>query len=130
MGKVQYNQKGYVGTSMSVRATRAYEAGEKPLSKFTAADKNALNELIQKYAPETGLVIQNVPQLKTIMRKWGSVSHHHAGKYAATTEFYHLCGLFDLSNPDQWEDDVTDENIRIFTIRMNAAARLMAEGAL
>ena len=130
MSKVQYNQKGYVGTSMSVRAARAYEAGEKPLSKFTAADKNALNELIQKYAPETELVIQNVQQLKKIMRKWGATSYHHTGKYAATTEFYHPCGLFGLSDPDQWEDGVTEENIRIFTIRMNAAARLMAAGEL
>lgn len=130
MPKMKYNKKGYVGISMSKRATYAYDRGEKPLSKFTAADKTALNELIERYAPESGLVVQTVPQLKTIMRKWGSVSYHHTGKYANKTDFYHLCGLFDLFDADEWEEDITDEAVQVFQARMNAAARLIQEGQL
>lgn len=30
MGKVRYGQRGYIGSSMSVRADAAYAVGEKP----------------------------------------------------------------------------------------------------
>lgn len=129
MSKIKYGQKGYVGFSMSKRATYAYDAGEKPLSKFTAADKDALNELIARYAPESGLVVKTVPQLKAILRKWGESSYHHTGKYANKTEFYHFCALFDLYDADEWEEDITDESLRIFNIRMKAATQLIDQKA-
>lgn len=130
MSKVSYNQKGYLGSSMSVRASRAYEAGEKSLSKFTAADKDELNRIIAAYAPESGLEVKTVKQLKTIMKKWGETSYHHTGKYADTTSFYHLCGLFDISNPDEWENEITEDNRAGFEIRMKAAARMIEDGQL
>lgn len=34
-GKVNYNQKGYVGQSMSGRARQAYDNGEKPKTYWT-----------------------------------------------------------------------------------------------
>ena len=37
MGRVRYNQRGYVGCSMSVNAALAYADGERPRSKWTKA---------------------------------------------------------------------------------------------
>lgn len=130
MSKISHGQKGYVGSSMSVRATWAYEAGEKSLSKFTAADKDELNRIIGIYAPESGLEVKTVKQLRVILKKWGETSYHHTGSYANTTSFYHLCGLFDIANPDEWENEVTSENQAGFQIRMKAAVRMIQNGEL
>lgn len=35
MTQVVYGQKGYLGSSMSVRAAEAYEQGEMPISRWT-----------------------------------------------------------------------------------------------
>lgn len=114
MGKVRYGQKGYIGSSMSVRADAAYAVGEKPISKITAADKDYANEILARYAPD-------VPPLKNLAH-W-----HHTGKYAKETSFYHICGLFELYNPDEWEEDLTEENLKFFRARMNAWLRHLAE---
>lgn len=37
MTQVVYGQKGYLGSSMSVRAAEAYEQGEMPISRWTKA---------------------------------------------------------------------------------------------
>lgn len=38
MTQVVYGQKGYLGSSMSVRAAEAYEQGEMPISRWTNVD--------------------------------------------------------------------------------------------
>lgn len=63
MSKVRYNQSGYFGSSMSLRAVEAYEAGEKPKSKWTkkvmlAAIKKNLVVLRQRHRRKHGLVFQ------------------------------------------------------------------------
>lgn len=126
MGKVRYGQKGYIGSSMSVRADAAYAVGEKPISKITAADKDYANEILARYAPDVP-PLKNLAQYKELLKKWGETSWHHTGKYAKETSFYHICGLFELYNPDEWEEDLTEENLKFFRARMNAWLRHLAE---
>lgn len=89
MGKVRYNQAGYVGSSMSVNAALAYEQGEMPKSKWTKA---AMLDEIEAYCAGQGLAYDGSA---ASMRKadifdaffeWKS--WHHTGKYANETDFY------------------------------------------
>lgn len=45
MTQVVYGQKGYLGSSMSVRAAEAYEQGEMPISRWT---KTAIIQVLAK----------------------------------------------------------------------------------
>lgn len=103
MGKVRYNQTGYVGCSMSERAVAAYESGEKPKSKWTKA---AMLGAIERYCDEQGLAYDpegtfvnpygevGFPSLKTMPKDdvfrvfFTRTSWHHTGKYANETPFY------------------------------------------
>ena len=85
---------GYVGWSMSKRAARAYDEGEKPRSKWT---KTAMLEAIGDYAYEEEIEVDFAALLK--MRKdevferffrWSS--WHHTSKYCNQTDFYALDG--------------------------------------
>lgn len=91
MSKVTYNQRGYIGSSMSVRAHEAYEDGEMPQSKWTKA---AILDAIQRFCEEDDLVYD--PSIEK-MRKadlWDAFiewkSWHHTSKYANVTDFYGL----------------------------------------
>lgn len=42
MTQVVYGQKGYLGSSMSVRAAEAYEQGEMPISRWTKTPIHAV----------------------------------------------------------------------------------------
>ena len=46
MTQVVYGQKGYLGSSMSVRAAEAYEQGEMPISRWT---KTAIIQAVKDY---------------------------------------------------------------------------------
>ena len=46
MTQVVYGQKGYLGSSMSVRAAEAYEQGEMPISRWT---KTAIIHAVKDY---------------------------------------------------------------------------------
>lgn len=83
---VKWNQSGYVGTSMSVRAVEAYDNGYMPLSKWTK--KAILEEIASLYGEE---VVNHVKSwskdflAETFLeyKEW-----HHTGKYAIETDFY------------------------------------------
>lgn len=84
MGKVIYGQSGYIGSSMSVRASLAYDAGEMPLSKWTkeemlAALPDALASQLAKHTART--LRDNVLEC---------AGWHHTGKYANKTDFYRV----------------------------------------
>ena len=91
MGKVYYNQPGYVGCSMSVNATLAYLSGEKPKSKWTkktmlAAIEEYCNALGVPYDGRAARLTKDVLFDKYFEWK----SWHHTGKYANETDFYGL----------------------------------------
>ena len=93
MSKVAYNQTGYVGQRMSVRAMEAYEAGEMPKSKWT---KSVMLEVIATTAEEEEIIITpyQFANLQKLTRdqlfnhffEWKS--WHHTGKFANETDFY------------------------------------------
>ena len=117
MSKVNFNQAGYVGTAMSVRAAAAYDNGEMPFSKWT---KKAIIEqinymlanekdiLIQSFETETmdyrikdydkelaRQAIEVVNQKLVKLSKEDLINtflkysgYHHTGAYARRTSFF------------------------------------------
>lgn len=89
MGKVTYNQSGYVGSSMSERALEAYDHGEMPKSRWT---KKAMLESIADYCETMEIPVPaDVPNLKKaeLFEKYFCwTSWHHTGKFANETDFY------------------------------------------
>ena len=91
MGRVRYNQSGYVGYAMSENAMHAYENGEKPKSKWT---KRAMLEEIESYCwlfdmPYGGEFSKmKKDELFDTFFEWKS--WHHTGQYANETDFYGL----------------------------------------
>lgn len=103
---VQFNQNGYIGSSMSVRAAEAYENGEMPKSKWTKA---VMLEAIAYAIQENDLEItdeqwvnikkMNKESLFNNFFEWSS--WHHTSKYANETDFYSI-------NEDALEDVVEE----------------------
>jgi len=89
MGKVTYNQSGYVGCSMSERAVAAYNDGEKPKSRWT---KRAMLDAIETYCEEQGIGYDKgasaLKRDEIFDRFFEWKSWHHTGKYANETDFY------------------------------------------
>lgn len=103
---VTYNQKGYVGSSMSVRAREAYDRGERPLSKWTK--KAMMAELGRVLDGDTDMFddFGTTPEEMTALPKTDILdalgglpkrillgewlvrtSWHHTSKYANETDF-------------------------------------------
>ena len=87
--KVIYNQKGYVGSSMSRRAAAAYEGGEMPKSRWT---KGAMLSAMMAWCDDndralsdeiTSMRRDNIFERFFIVTSW-----HHTGRFAAATDFY------------------------------------------
>ena len=93
---VRYNQAGYIGTSMSVRAKEAYENGEMPISKWT---KNIILERFEEEAKYTiddetyDVVFNNMKKASLSELKEKCLlysSWHHIGAFAKAVDFYSL----------------------------------------
>jgi hypothetical protein len=85
---VGYNQKGYVGKSMSVRAKQAYDGGEMPKSKWS---KNAmLDALSEEFGEEESLGFKRFSKEQLFAGIMKQTSWHHTGKFANATNFYSL----------------------------------------
>lgn len=94
MSQVSYNQKGYIGQSMSVRAREAYEDGEMPKSKWTKKFMlEALYDLLASTYPDDEaeqmfVSIQKMSKNDIFDKFFEFSSWHHTGKYAQETLFY------------------------------------------
>lgn len=91
MGKVSYNQNGYIGSSMSVNARNAYDDGEMPKSKWTkkamiAAVKEYCDNYDLKYNPE----IEKMKKEELFRTFLIYSSWHHTSKFANPTDFYSI----------------------------------------
>lgn len=99
------SEGGYIGKSMSVRAVKAYQDGEKPLSKWRK--KDILEEVA--YLKDIGLVHfdmelfekLNMATLKVQVLTYAS--WHHTGALYNETEFYCIDDVF--------IENLTDERI-------------------
>lgn len=91
MGRVRYNQSGYVGCSMSVNAMLAYEAGEMPESKWS---KTRMLQEIEAYCDENDIPYHGEAAKLTKKQVFAEFfewkSWHHTGKFARETDFYGL----------------------------------------
>lgn len=108
MSKINYGQKGYDGQSMSVRATAAYEQGEKPRSKWT---KRAMLDEIAEFC-ECESIDLDVSKMRrddlfSTYFTWSS--WHHTGKFASATDFYSLDGEAVRRDARELTDDEATE---------------------
>lgn len=85
-------KKGYIGKSMSVRASRAYTSGQMPLSKWTkAAIIEACAEYLETH--ESKITIDEIKKLSVATLKQEFLSNsswHHTGALYNATNFYKI----------------------------------------
>lgn len=125
MSKVAYNQAGYDGQSMSIRAREAYAAGEMPKSRWTKA---AMVEAIQSWCEDNDrMALGEIARLRKdelLSRFFRRTSWHHTGKYASATDFYGVDG----DAADAFSRPMTDgELARVRAERDAEKARRSAE---
>jgi hypothetical protein len=83
---VTYNQSGYIGESMSVRASEAYSEGKKPLSKWSKSEILDLVKVHYGIDAEKHCEDLSAEELKASFldrSEW-----HHTGKFLNQTDFY------------------------------------------
>ncbi len=86
--QVRYNQSGYIGQSMSVRAKQAYDSGEMPKSKWT---KSAIiEELENMFGEEEAAGFKKFSRQALFDGVCSYSSWHHTGKFANVTDFYSI----------------------------------------
>lgn len=119
MSKVQFNQKGYVGSKMSIRASAAYESGEMPISKWTKS------EICEQLTEMFGDAARDFKSFKKsdLMCILERSSWHHTGKFAQCTDFYRI--TLEGAQWFAWAHHVPSmqEAIHEFAERMDAKKR-------
>lgn len=107
MTQVVYGQKGYLGSSMSVRAAEAYEQGEMPISRWT---KTAIIHAIKDYCFDFDLAYDPDIEKKTkaeLAKEFLEYkSWHHSSRTAREVEFFGLnedavCRSFEQMSEEQ-----------------------------
>lgn len=107
MTQVVYGQKGYLGSSMSVRATEAYEQGEMPISRWT---KTAIIHAVKDYCFDFDLAYDPDIEKKTkaeLAKEFLEYkSWHHSSRTAREVEFFGLnedavCRSFEQMSEEQ-----------------------------
>ena len=107
MTQVVYGQKGYLGSSMSVRAAEAYEQGEMPISRWT---KTAIIQAIKDYCFDFDLAYNPDIEKKTkaeLAKEFLEYkSWHHSSRTAREVEFFGLnedavCRSFEQMSEEQ-----------------------------
>ena len=81
MTQVVYGQKGYLGSSMSVRAAEAYEQSEMPISRWT---KTAIIQAVKDYCFDFDLAydpdIENNTKAELVKEFLEYKSWHHSSR--------------------------------------------------
>lgn len=107
MTQVVYGQKGYLGSSMSVRAAEAYEQGEMPISRWT---KTAIIQAVKDYCFDFDLAYDPDIEKKTkaeLAKEFLEYkSWHHSSRTAREVEFFGLnedavCRSFEPMSQEQ-----------------------------
>ena len=107
MTQVVYGQKGYLGSSMSVRAAEAYEQGEMPISRWT---KTAIIQAVKDYCFDFDLAYNPDIEKKTkaeLAKEFLEYkSWHHSSRTAREVEFFGLnedavCRSFEQMSEEQ-----------------------------
>lgn len=115
--KEDYGKGGYNGKSMSNRAVRAYEYGEKPLSKWTKAVLlDEIDDIL--FNNDSGVTVDDFKKLTVKELKDNFLDYaswHHTGALYNTTDFYKL-------NEDRILDSTKDDIKKIIDNRKNKKA--------
>ena len=91
MSRVTYDQKGYDGCSMSLRARAAYDGGEMPRSKWSkAAMIAAIREACENESRVYDPAIEKHTAADLFRTFFWCSSVHHTGRFARETEFYEV----------------------------------------
>lgn len=107
MTQVSYGQKGYLGSSMSVRAAEAYEQGEMPISRWT---KTAIIQAVKGYCFDFDLAydpdIEKKTKAELVKEFLEYKSWHHSSRTAREVEFFGLnedavCRSFEPMSQEQ-----------------------------
>lgn len=107
MTQVVYGQKGYLSSSMSVRAAEAYEQGEMPISRWT---KTAIIHAVKDYCFDFDLAYDPDIEKKTkaeLAKEFLEYkSWHHSSRTAREVEFFGLnedavCRSFEQMSEEQ-----------------------------
>lgn len=107
MTQVVYGQKGYLGSSMSVRAAEAYEQSEMPISRWT---KTAIIQAVKDYCFDFDLAydpdIENNTKAELVKEFLEYKSWHHSSRTAREVEFFGLnedavCRSFEQMSEEQ-----------------------------
>ena len=107
MTQVAYGQKGYLGSSMSVRAAEAYEQGEMPISRWTKA---AIIQAVKGYCFDFDLAydpdIEKKTKAELVKEFLEYKSWHHSSRTAREVEFFGLnedavCRSFEQMSEEQ-----------------------------
>lgn len=107
MTQVVYGQKGYLDSSMSVRAAEAYEQGEMPISRWT---KTAIIHAVKDYCFDFDLAYDPDIEKKTkaeLAKEFLEYkSWHHSSRTAREVEFFGLnedavCRSFEQMSEEQ-----------------------------
>jgi Zn ribbon nucleic-acid-binding protein len=77
---------GYIGQSMSVNASIAYENGEKPLSRWSK--RNILDNIRKSYGEAASENCSKIPMVELRLAFLKPTCDHHCGKYFNPTTFY------------------------------------------
>ena len=99
------NKKGYVGKSMSVRAKKAYENNEMPMSAWTKEDMiDEIESIISFYELELDLALFRKLTKDQIQNKFmRNSSWHHTGCLFNQTNFYEI--------KEEWVITMTNEKL-------------------
>lgn len=123
MTQVVYGQKGYLGSSMSVRAAEAYEQGEMPISRWT---KTAIIQAVKGYCFDFDLAydpdIENNTKAELVKEFLEYKSWHHSSRTAREVEFFGLnedavCRSFEQMSEEQIierDRQMADERAALF----------------
>lgn len=85
---VSYNQAGYQGLKRSTRAKEAYEAGERPATKWTKAA--LLEGIAEAFGEDVAEKSRKLSKLELVNIFLDSSSWHHVGAYATPVWFYRI----------------------------------------
>lgn len=126
MTQVTYGQKGYLGSSMSVRAAEAYEQGEMPISRWT---KTAIIQAVKGYCFDFDLAydpdIEKKTKAELVKEFLEYKSWHHSSCTAREVEFFGLnedavCRSFEQMS----EEQIIERDRQIANERAAREARL------
>jgi hypothetical protein len=107
---------------MSRRAARAYDQGERPLTKWGKSDAADYEQLLARFGIDMRITL---PEFRAILERFGETSWHHTSGMANRTRFYHPLATLDIDIDDL--DNTDPRTVSPETVTDPDRARICAE---